>query len=164
MFWHAGVALLLWCLLQPVNEVNDRALIAMGKMWLSLFFRIIYFMIFFVMLFLLVPVYHLSGYVIANGVAYFIYVLIQTMWLISHLKLSPGFHFPLSFLTIFFLLLALLVANFSSSFISIFIGLLLFVLVVLIEWFLIATKEEKSIVFECLRKAIKKNNKEDNSC
>ena len=147
MFWLSGAIFLIWTILLPINEVNDRAMVAMGKMWLSLSFRIIYLVLLIIGLLTLIPKYHLEGYVIGWGISYFIYVSIQTFWLkqVTQEKLSSML-IPSTF-SIFFLAVAFSIASFATVSKSILYASILFFVVLVIEWLWLLTVEEKKLLF-----------------
>ncbi len=144
-YWRACAVLLAASVLIPINEVNDKALISMNKMWTSLAFRTIYMVLFVLGLLYFVPRNGLLGYVIAWNISYFVYVMLQTIWLRSVIY-EPSVY-ALTFFSIIFLLTAMYIPRFIFSANLLFIlGFTLFIIVLLIEWFLIITAEEKLII------------------
>lgn len=143
VFWQAGAVLLTWAILLPVNEVNDRAMAAMGKMWLSLAFRIFYLVMFLAGLWFLIPGYHLLGYVIAGGISYLIYVAAQTWWLqrVTQERSSPML--VLTLLSVVCLAVAYSIALFCTADEAIIYGLLLFGGTLWIEWWWLIMPDEK---------------------
>lgn len=158
IFWLSGAIFLTWTILLPINEVNDKAMISMGKMWLSLFFRIIYLVLVIIGLLFFIPKYSLEGYVVGWGIAYLIYVIIQTLWLkhITHEKLSS--FLLLSGFSIFFLTIAFLIASFITSFSFIILySFILFFVVLVIELKWLLTVEEKILLSTQLKKVLNSN-------
>ncbi len=156
-FWHSGALLLAWAILIPINEINDRAMISVGKMWLSLGFRVIYMMLLLLTLILFVPKFQLSGYVFATGISYLVYVFIQTCWL---RKLAPGESgtiLKLSMFSLFILFIAYCAAQFFIGYKSILYGLLLFIFTVIFEWKYLIGVEEKKIALKIINKVTTKN-------
>ena len=155
-FWHSGALLLAWAVLIPINEINDRAMISVGKMWLSLSFRIIYMLLLLLTLVSFVPKFQLSGYVFATGISYLVYTLIQTLWLRKLTQSTPGSILSLVIFSFFILSIAYCVAQFFTGYKSIINGLLLFVLTVVFEWKYLINVEEKKLVFKIIDKTVRK--------
>lgn len=156
-FWQPGALLLAWAILIPINEVNDRAMISVGKMWLSLGFRVIYMVLLLLTLILFIPRFQLSGYVFATGISYLIYVFIQTFWL---RKLAPdesGTVFKLSMFSLFALSIAYCVAQFFEGYKTVLYGLILFILTLIFEWKYLIKAKEKDLALKIANKVIRKD-------
>ena len=155
-FWQPGALLLAWAVLIPINEINDRAMISVGKMWLSLSFRMIYMILLLLTLILFIPKFQLSGYVFATGISYLVYVFIQTWWLRKLTKGSINSILSLMTFSVFVLSIAYFVAQFFTGYKSVFYGLLLFILTVVFEWKCLINGEEKNIVYKIINKIVRK--------
>ena len=151
-FWLSGAIFLLWTILIPVNQVNDNVMAAMSKMWLSLCFRIGYLIIFIVGLFLLIPKFNLNGYVIAGGIAYFVYVTIQTIWTkrIANENLNSNLTLPV--FSFIFLAISFSISFLASAITALLCGLIVLIVVLVIEWFWLISAEEKSLIYTQLEK------------
>jgi O-antigen/teichoic acid export membrane protein len=154
IFWQAGAVFLTWAILVPINEVNDRAMVAMGKMWLSLTFRMIYLVLFITGLWLLIPGYHLLGYVIAGGISYLIYVTAQTWWLQRVTQERPSSILVLTLFSVVCLAIAYSIAQFDSAGEAMFYGLLLFGGTLWVEWKWLVRPEEKSMLSAQMEKTL----------
>ncbi|OGI19107.1 MAG: hypothetical protein A3B68_07915 [Candidatus Melainabacteria bacterium RIFCSPHIGHO2_02_FULL_34_12] len=154
-FWFSGVILLAGTILIPLNEVNDKAMVAMNKMWLSLLFRIIYLILFLSGLLTLVPKYNLNGYVISWVFSYFIYVLIQTFWLSTVIKERADKFFILFLSSIFVLFLSIMIAKYCPANCTIFFGITAFMVIIIIEWLLFITNEEKQLLLNNFKQIFK---------
>ena len=155
-FWYSGALLLAWAVLIPINEINDRAMISVGKMWLSLGFRMIYMTLLLLTLILFIPKFQLSGYVCATGISYLIYVFIQTWWLNKVTQGSVRSTVTLAIISFVVLSMACSIAQSFTGYKSIVYGLLLFVLTVIFEWKYLINVEEKKLVFKIIDKIIRK--------
>lgn len=155
-YWQAGVFLLAWAVLIPINEVNDRAMISVGKMWLSLGFRMIYMIILPLMLVLLVPRFQLLGYVLATGISFFIYVLIQTVWLNKFVQHDLNVIMWLMVFSFFVLSVSCFTSQYLIGYMSLLCGLIFSSLILLFEWKFLIDTSEKSFILEALTKIIRK--------
>ena len=156
VFWFSGVLFLLWTILLPINEVNDKAMIAMNKMWLSLLFRIIYLVLFLLSLLIFVPKLHLAGYVIANGLSYSIYVGIQTIWLKKITQEHISSFFPLVIFSILSLAITFFIACLPSVSKVIIYGFITFFIVLVVEWFCLIRAEEKTLLTSIFKRYLKR--------
>lgn len=156
IFWFSGALFLLWTILIPINEVNDRAMVAMNKMWLSLSFRIIYLILFLSGLLIFVPKFHLTGYVIANGLSYSIYVVAQTIWLKKTTQEHISSFFPLIIFSILSLAVAFFIACLSNVSKAIMYGFAAFFIVLAIEWVYLIKAEEKVLLASVFKRYLKR--------
>ncbi|MBI3591467.1 MAG: oligosaccharide flippase family protein [Candidatus Melainabacteria bacterium] len=156
VFWFSGAVFLFWTILLPINEVNDKAMVAMNKMWLSLSFRIIYLILLVIGLLLLIPKFNLNGYVIAYGLSYFIYVAVQTMWLKKITQEHISSFFPLTVFSCFTLTISFFVAYFCSINKAIVSGSIIFFIVLVIEWVYLIKAEEKTLLASILKRYLKR--------
>jgi O-antigen/teichoic acid export membrane protein len=150
-YWQAGAFLLSWAILIPINEVNDRAIIAMGKMWISLIFRFVFTILFLAGLWFLIPAYQLTGYVIAGGIAYSLYVAAQTRWLRSVTHERSGVTLMPLWFSIVCVAVAYSIAQIDGLEEIILYGFLRFICAVWVEWRWIVSQEEKLLVSKLIR-------------
>jgi len=129
-------------------------MVAMGKMWLSLTFRMIYLVLFITGLWLLIPGYHLLGYVIAGGISYLIYVTAQTWWLQRVTQERPSSILVLTLFSVVCLAIAYSIAQFDSAGEAMFYGLLLFGGTLWVEWKWLVRPEEKSMLSAQMEKTL----------
>jgi O-antigen/teichoic acid export membrane protein len=151
LYWQAGVFLLSWAILIPINEVNDRAIIAMGKMWISLIFRFFFTILFLAGLWFLIPAYQLTGYVIAGGIAYSLYVAAQTRWLRSVTHERSGVTLMPLWFSIVCVAVAYSIAQIDGTAKIVLYGFLLFICAAWFEWRSIVSQEEKLLVSKLIR-------------
>ena len=154
IYWLAAAIMLGASVLLPINEVNDKAMFSMNKIWLSISFRLIYLLLFLVLLFIYVPKLNLLGYVIAWSISYLIYVSIQHVWLRFHTKSNLDIHlFLFSMIAVSLAGILSRIENLSNCILT---SLFLSLFVLIYEYLYLLSTEERTVIFSLLKKLMRK--------
>ena len=153
VFGNACAILLSTTIFTILNELNDRTMIATGNVWASLCFRIVFWLMLLSGICAFVPSMGLDGYAIVFLVSYFIYVLMQTIWIMKVINFeNVTLKILILVISIVSLWLAYILLNMFSGVYVVIIGLIISSLMFIIGWNNFFTVNEKMNVYEDLKR------------